>query len=58
LWRCQPQCHGTTSPFKNRAEYAWEYAQNIADLLTPQTGAYYEIWLDGEKAVSAKKIHM
>jgi len=40
LRRCQPQCHGTTSPFKNRAEYqyAWEYAQNIADL-TPQTGA-------------------
>ena len=44
------------APFKNRAEYqyAWEYAQNIADLLTPQTGAYYEIWLDGEKAISAE----
>jgi sulfite reductase (ferredoxin) len=38
------------APFKNRSEYqyAWEYAQNIADLLSPQTGAYYEIWLDGE----------
>lgn len=45
------------APFKNRAEYqyAWEYAQNIADLLTPQTGAYYEIWLDGEKAISAEE---
>ena len=44
------------APFKNRAEYqyAWEYAQNIADLLAPQTGAYYEIWLDGEKAISAE----
>ncbi len=43
--------------FKNRPEYqyAWEYAQNIADLLTPQTGAYYEIWLDGEKAISAEE---
>jgi sulfite reductase (ferredoxin) len=45
------------APFKNKAEYqyAWEYADNIADLLTPQTGAYYEIWLDGEKVISAEE---
>ncbi|WP_066383713.1 MULTISPECIES: sulfite reductase, ferredoxin dependent [unclassified Anabaena] len=45
------------APFKNNPEYqyAWEYAQNIADLLSPQTGAYYEIWLDGEKAISAEE---
>ncbi|MEH2196390.1 MAG: sulfite reductase, ferredoxin dependent [Nostoc sp.] len=45
------------APFKNRPEYqyAWEYAQNIADLLSPQSGAYYEIWLDGEKAISAEE---
>jgi sulfite reductase (ferredoxin) len=45
------------APFKNRPEYqyAWEYAQNIADLLSPQTGAYYEIWLDGEKAISVQE---
>lgn len=44
------------APYKNRPEYqyAWEYANKIADLLTPQTGAYYEIWLDGEKAISAE----
>ncbi|PSB04451.1 sulfite reductase, ferredoxin dependent [Merismopedia glauca] len=44
-------------PYKNRPEYqyAWEYATNVADLLTPQTGAYYEIWLDGEKAISAEE---
>jgi sulfite reductase (ferredoxin) len=44
-------------PFKNRPEYgyAWEYAHNIADLLSPQTGAYYEIWLDGEKVISAEE---
>ncbi|RCJ18572.1 sulfite reductase, ferredoxin dependent [Nostoc minutum NIES-26] len=44
-------------PFKNRSDYqyAWEYAQNIADLLSPQTGAYYEIWLDGEKAISGEE---
>ena len=45
------------APFKNRRDYqyAWEYADRIADLLTPQTGAYYEIWLDGEKAISAEE---
>ncbi len=45
------------APYKNRPEYqyAWDYADNIADLLTPQTGAYYEIWLDGEKAISAEE---
>ncbi|MEH1797208.1 sulfite reductase, ferredoxin dependent [Nostoc sp.] len=45
------------APFKNRPEYqyAWEYAQNIADLLSAQTGAYYEIWLDGEKAISVEE---
>ncbi|MBW4669252.1 MAG: sulfite reductase, ferredoxin dependent [Cyanomargarita calcarea GSE-NOS-MK-12-04C] len=45
------------APFKKKPEYlyAWEYAEKIADLLTPQTGAYYEIWLDGEKAITAEE---
>jgi len=45
------------APFKNRPEYqyAWQYADNIADLLAPQTGAYYEIWLDGEKVISGEE---
>ena len=45
------------APYKNRPEYqyALQYANNVADLLTPQTGAYYEIWLDGEKAVSGEE---
>ncbi|MGI0491189.1 sulfite reductase, ferredoxin dependent [Alkalinema pantanalense CENA528] len=45
------------APFRNRPEYelAREYANRIADLLTPQTGAYYEIWLDGEKVVSGEE---
>ena len=45
------------APYKNRPEYqyTWEYANKIADLLTPQTGAYYEIWLDGEKIISAEE---
>ena len=45
------------APYKNKPEYqyAWEYADKIADLLTPQTGAYYEIWLDGEKAITAEE---
>jgi sulfite reductase (ferredoxin) len=45
------------APFKNSPEYqyAWEYADKVADLLTPQTGAYYEIWLDGEKVISGEE---
>jgi len=45
------------APYKNKPEYqyAFEYANNIADLLNPQSGAYYEIWLDGEKAISAEE---
>jgi sulfite reductase (ferredoxin) len=45
------------APFKNKPEYkyAFEYANNIADLLTPQSGAYYEIWLDDEKVISAEE---
>jgi sulfite reductase (ferredoxin) len=46
------------APFKKDAAYrhAWKYADNIADLLTPQTGAYYEIWLDGEKVISGEPV--
>ncbi|MBD2082247.1 sulfite reductase, ferredoxin dependent [Leptolyngbya sp. FACHB-17] len=45
------------APFRNRPEYeyAWKYANNIADLLTPQSGAYYEVWLDGEKAITGEE---
>jgi len=45
------------APYKDRPEYllAQEYANNIADLLRPQTEAYYEIWLDGEKFMSAEE---
>lgn len=45
------------APYTNRPEYdyAQYYANTLADLLTPQTGAYYEIWLDGEKFISAEE---
>lgn len=45
------------APFKNHPEYEYarEYADKIADLLSPQTSAYYEIWLDGEKAISSEE---
>ncbi len=45
------------APYCNRKDYAyaWDYAARIADLLTPQTGAYYEIWLDGEKVISGEE---
>jgi len=45
------------APFKHKPEYvlARQYADNIADLLRPQTEAYYEIWLDGEKFLSVEE---
>jgi sulfite reductase (ferredoxin) len=45
------------APFKNKPEYtlARHYADHIADLLRPQTEAYYEIWVDGEKFLSAEE---
>ena len=43
------------SPFKDRPEYqiATKLASDLADLLAPQSGAYYDVWLDGEKFVSS-----
>jgi sulfite reductase (ferredoxin) len=45
------------APFRDRPEYGYAqtYAERIADLLSPQSGAYYEIWLDGEKFISAEE---
>lgn len=45
------------APYKNRPEYEYarDYAERIADLLRPQTNAFYEIWLDGEKAITAEE---
>ncbi|DBA70436.1 TPA: transcriptional regulatory protein [Trebouxia sp. C0005] len=42
------------APYKHRPEYqyATQYANDIADLLAPQSGAYYDVWLDGEKFFS------
>ena len=34
--------------------HATKLAEDIADLLAPQSGAYYDIWLDGEKYVSSQ----
>ncbi len=44
------------APFNTKPEYTYarEYGERIADLLTPHSGAYYEIWLDGEKAISGE----
>lgn len=48
---------GPAAPFVNKPEYmlAQQYANDIADLLAPQSGAYYDVWLDGEKFVSVYK---
>jgi sulfite reductase (ferredoxin) len=44
------------APFNTKPEYNYArvYGERIADLLTPQSGAYYEVWLDGEKALSGE----
>ncbi|XP_004505623.1 sulfite reductase [ferredoxin], chloroplastic [Cicer arietinum] len=34
--------------------FAQETAENIAALLTPQSGFYYDIWVDGERIMSAE----
>jgi sulfite reductase (ferredoxin) len=44
------------APYTNRPDYALaeRYANDIADLLAPQSGAYYDVWLDGEKFFAAE----
>ncbi|KEH30632.1 Sulfite reductase [ferredoxin] [Medicago truncatula] len=34
--------------------FAQETAENIAALLTPQSGFYYDVWVDGERVMSAE----
>uniref|UniRef100_A0A385NFP2 Sulfite reductase [ferredoxin], chloroplastic n=1 Tax=Medicago sativa TaxID=3879 RepID=A0A385NFP2_MEDSA len=34
--------------------FAQETAENIAALLTPQSGFYYDVWVDGERIMSAE----
>lgn len=48
---------GPAAPWKGRPDYvaAQKAANDIADLLAPQSGAYYDVWLDGERFVSAYK---
>lgn len=45
------------APFYDKPAYGYarEYAIKIADLLAPQAGAYYDLWLDGEQAVSVSE---
>jgi sulfite reductase (NADPH) hemoprotein beta-component len=43
------------NPYQSKAHAAaLELARAISDHLTPRTGAYHEIWLDGEKVVDTK----
>eukprot|EP00475_Leptophrys_vorax_P042655 TRINITY_DN80482_c0_g1_i1.p1 TRINITY_DN80482_c0_g1~~TRINITY_DN80482_c0_g1_i1.p1 ORF type:complete len:683 (-),score=46.99 TRINITY_DN80482_c0_g1_i1:103-2151(-) len=44
-------------PFNDRPAYrhCQEYADKIAQLLAPQAGAYWDVWLDGEKVLSAEE---
>lgn len=44
------------APFKTKKDYvhAQELAEKCAALLAPQGGAYYDLWVDGEKIMSAE----
>ncbi len=48
---------GPAAPWINKPGYkeAQKLANDLADLLAPQSGAYYDVWLDGEKFVSVYK---
>lgn len=43
------------APYMTRKDYlfAQEIAEKIAALLAPQSGSYYDLWVDGEKIMSA-----
>ncbi|KAJ8751218.1 hypothetical protein K2173_016399 [Erythroxylum novogranatense] len=43
------------APFARKDyQFAQKTAENIAALLTPQSGFYYDMWVDGEKIMSAE----
>jgi sulfite reductase (ferredoxin) len=44
------------APYVGRPDYAAaeRVANDIADLLAPQSGAYYDVWLDGERFFAAE----
>ncbi|KAJ6315595.1 hypothetical protein OIU78_018966 [Salix suchowensis] len=43
------------APFARKDyQFAQQTADNIAALLTPQSGFYYDMWVDGEKIMSAE----
>ncbi|CAM6113369.1 unnamed protein product [Calypogeia fissa] len=44
------------APFANRKDYlvAQETAEKFAALLAPQAGAYYDVWINGEKVATAE----
>ncbi|PZR01591.1 MAG: hypothetical protein DI536_37570, partial [Archangium gephyra] len=46
-----------SAPYKNRPDYALveQTANEIAELLAPQSGAYYDVWLDGERFFSHQR---
>ncbi|GFR49142.1 hypothetical protein Agub_g11159 [Astrephomene gubernaculifera] len=48
---------GPAAPYLDKPEYmiAQKVANDVADLLAPQSGAYYDMWLDGEKFMSMYK---
>lgn len=46
-----------SAPYKNRPDYdlVTKTAEDIAELLAPQSGAYYDVWLDGERFFSHQR---
>lgn len=44
----------TVDPAHKNLDDVQELAKEISDLLTPQTSAYFELWLDGEKVTDSR----
>ena len=64
IWsRCTPELQliHATHLHRRRGRTGREYrhsdrlADELADLLAPQAGSYYDVWLDGEKFYSAER---
>jgi hypothetical protein len=56
LFCCGVALDSWVLPEQDRPEYAHceQLAEDVANLLAPQSGAYYDVWLDGEKFFSAE----
>ena len=58
LGACDINRNVTAAPCPDKKNPSYEIAQtlalDIAELLAPQSGAYYDVWLDGEQVMTVE----